>query len=175
MSFMFLRATSFNGDISKWDVSSVTDTSGMFRQARVFNCDLSKWDVSSMTNMDDMFLNAASFNQKLCGASWVRSKASKNDMFDGSSGSISRRVCTSIPDRELIVRVPTSTPFIASTIDRAITCPRCGIFRKSGKVSCCAPRGAWFKNCGGIGSKNADHKWSEGMKACKRKFKVNNM
>merc|ERR1719247_2057882 len=60
-----------------------------------------------------------------------------------------------------------STPSIASTIDRAITCAKCGTFRKSGKVSCCAPGGAWFKNCGGLGSKIFYYRWSEGVKACK--------
>ena len=124
MTFMFMRTISFNGDLSKWDVASVSDMAGMFRQAHAFNCDLSIWDVSSVTNMDDMFLNAVSFNQKLCGANWFRSKAK---------------------------------------------------YRKSGRVSCCAPGGAWFKNCGGLGSKNVDHRWSEGVKACKRKFKANHM
>merc|ERR1719174_1142386 len=59
-----------------------------------FNVDLSKWDVSSVTNMAYMFFHAASFNQKLCGADWVSSKASKRNMFGGSSGSISNIVCT---------------------------------------------------------------------------------
>merc|ERR1719201_782113 len=127
--------------------------------------------------------------RKLCGVHWLRSQASKNNMFEGSSGLISRTVCTSahtpltnqsphqylsrrpISERELIGRTPISTPVstqsITSTIDGTMTCPRCGTFRKSGRVSCCAPGGAWFKNCGGLGSKNVDHRWSEGVKACK--------
>merc|ERR1719174_1643012 len=48
-----------------------------------------------------------------------------------------------------------------------VSCPRCGTFRKSGRVSCCAPGGAWFKNCGGLGSKFLNHRWSEGVKSCK--------
>ena len=43
------------------------------------------------------FFYAASFNRKLCGAAWTKSKASKNDMFTGSSGSISRTVGTTSP------------------------------------------------------------------------------
>jgi hypothetical protein len=31
---------------------------------------------------------------------------------------------------------------------------------------------AWFKSCGGVSNKNVDRRWSEGVKACKRKFKV---
>ena len=50
-----------------------------------------------------------------------------------------------------------------------MTCPKCGAFTKSGRVSCCAPGGAWFKNCGGARNGNADHKWIEGVTACKGK------
>ena len=91
---MFMRATSFNADISKWDVSSVNEMASMFSGATAFNADISKWNVLSVTSMQDMFMHAASFNRKLCGAAWVNSLANKNSMFLGSSGSISRPVCT---------------------------------------------------------------------------------
>ena len=68
MSGMFLRATSFNGDLSSWDVSQVTDMSGMFHFATSFNGDLSSWDVSQVTDMSGMFLRATSFNGDL--SSW---------------------------------------------------------------------------------------------------------
>ena len=127
-----------------------------------------------------MFQGATAFKQKLCGATWVYSEATKNAIFERSSGSISRTVCTSVtrryvsrqptPERELIARKPISTLSATSTIDRTITCPKCATFQRSGRVSCCAPGGAWFKNCGGFSNKNVDHKWSEGVDACKRKF-----
>ena len=44
----------FNGDISKWDVSNVTDMEGMFRFSK-FNGDLSNWDVSNVTNSANIF------------------------------------------------------------------------------------------------------------------------
>ena len=159
----------------------------MFREAKKFDCDLSEWDVSSVTEMVDMFLNAASFNQRLCGMAWLRSRASKQGIFEGSSGSISESACTSTlspvsnqasqqlsrdarPDRELIVRMATSTsastPLIISNLE--MVCSRCGAFRKSGRASCCAPGGAWFRKCGGPGSSNVDHSWSEGAKTCER-------
>ena len=47
----------FNGDISKWDVSNVTDMTYMFRESR-FNDDISKWDVSNVKNMNKMFQHA---------------------------------------------------------------------------------------------------------------------
>ena len=46
-------------------------------------------------------------------------------------------------------------------------CPKCGITRKSGKTSCCAHGGSWFKNCGGAGNAKLDHTWYEGIKACR--------
>ena len=44
----------FNGDISKWDVSNVEDTSWMFTKSN-FNGDISNWDVSNVEDVDDMF------------------------------------------------------------------------------------------------------------------------
>merc|ERR1712032_1717413 len=76
-----------NGDVSKWDVSKVTNMISMFRSASSFNGDISKWDVSTVRNMDKMFYKASSFAQALCGK-WFTSKAIKEDMFVGSSGKI---------------------------------------------------------------------------------------
>jgi len=44
----------FNGDISNWDVSNVTNMRSMFWHS-VFNGDISNWSVSNVTNMRDMF------------------------------------------------------------------------------------------------------------------------
>ena len=94
MSEMFLYATKFDGDISKWDVAKVTTMTHMFNSATSFNGDISKWDVSKVVDMHYMFWQATSFHQQLCQDAWVNSKASKIEMFTGSSGSILRRVCT---------------------------------------------------------------------------------
>ena len=56
-----LGADEFNGDISKWDVSTVITMWGMFYSASSFNGDISKWDVSSVTNMGGAFSYASSF------------------------------------------------------------------------------------------------------------------
>ena len=54
----------FNQDISKWDVSNVTNMRAMFVFFSLFNEDISEWDVSSVTNMEEMFVGAA-FNQDI--------------------------------------------------------------------------------------------------------------
>jgi len=58
----------FNTDISRWDVSSGIDFSGMFSYAVFFDKDISGWDVSSGAHFDRMFYNAFRFSQIL--ASW---------------------------------------------------------------------------------------------------------
>ncbi|GHB58376.1 hypothetical protein GCM10008107_04180 [Psychrosphaera saromensis] len=65
MYAMFYGASSFNTDISHWDVSNVTDMSVMFYGAAAFNQPIDGWDVSNVTNMVWMFFNAAVFNQPL--------------------------------------------------------------------------------------------------------------
>ena len=47
----------FNGDISQWDVSNVTDMSFMFSSCKSFNQDISKWNVSNVKNYQKTFQN----------------------------------------------------------------------------------------------------------------------
>ena len=59
---------------------------------------------------------------------------------------------------------PVPTEPITTAISRV--CPKCGTNAKSGKLSCCAPGGAWFKNCGDNGDSRFNHTWFEGIQAC---------
>ena len=60
---MFYNASSFNQDISSWNVSNVQDMRGMFARATSFNQDISSWDVRNVQNMSDMFKYATSFEE----------------------------------------------------------------------------------------------------------------
>ena len=67
-------------DISKWDMSNVTDMSGMFENCTM-NEDISAWDTSSCTNMERMFKNNSTFNSNI--GSWNVSNVTKmNEMFE---------------------------------------------------------------------------------------------
>ena len=58
----------FNGDISRWNVSNVTDMNCMFEGAQLFNQPIGNWNVKSVKYFQYMFKNALSFDQDL--SSW---------------------------------------------------------------------------------------------------------
>ena len=62
---MFQGASSFNQDIGFWNTSNFYDVSGMFDGASNFNRDIGNWDTSNVANMSNMFNYASSFNQDL--------------------------------------------------------------------------------------------------------------
>ncbi|KAL7523600.1 hypothetical protein ACHAXR_000248 [Thalassiosira sp. AJA248-18] len=100
MERMFRSATSYNGDLSKLDVSSVTNMNSMFSGAISYNDDLSNWNVSSVTNMNGMFSGATSFSNDL--SKWNVSGV--NDMeyifYDATSfnSDLSTWDVSSVPD-----------------------------------------------------------------------------
>ena len=65
MNHLFQGASSFNSNISRWDVTSVTKMHSMFSGASSFNSDISLWNVSSVTDMFAMFYGASSFNSDI--------------------------------------------------------------------------------------------------------------
>ena len=82
---MFYNAGFFDQDIGHWNVSNVTNMEGMFSGVFLFNHDLSGWDVSNVTNFGSMFESAAAFNQDISG--WdVSSATTMLSMFFDANG-----------------------------------------------------------------------------------------
>ena len=72
-----------NINISKWDVSGVTDMDDMFFKCTNFNCDLSKWDVSNVESCHYMFYGCKKFNSDLSGWKLNKIHVDMDFMFDG--------------------------------------------------------------------------------------------
>ena len=84
MSGMFYGAKNFNQNIGGWDVSNVTNMGLMFGDATNFNQDIGGWNVSNVTNMGLMFGDAKKFNQNIEG--WdVSSVTDMTGMFVGAT------------------------------------------------------------------------------------------
>jgi len=81
MQETFRTAIAFNQDLSKWDVSSVTNFLSTFRSMAMFNQPLNSWDVSSVEDMAYLFDDTDAFNQDI--SSWDMSSVTDvGDMFN---------------------------------------------------------------------------------------------
>ncbi|GEM_PF-1209738 len=77
LSLAFLACDLSSGDFSNWDVSSVTDMSGIFVSAAV-PAGIGEWNVGNVTNMSEMFSSASFISQDLS-----RWSVSKVTTFEG--------------------------------------------------------------------------------------------
>lgn len=64
MEYIF-EDTDFSGDVSKWNVSNLTNALGLFKGCKNFNSDLSRWDVRNLKYASEMFSECENFNQDL--------------------------------------------------------------------------------------------------------------
>ena len=62
---LFKNNSTFNQNLSSWDVSNVTNMNSMFMSAFAFNQPIGNWDVSNVIYMNAMFSGAESFNQDI--------------------------------------------------------------------------------------------------------------
>jgi surface protein len=68
----------FNGDISNWNVSNVTNMKAMFWKSK-FNSDISSWNISNVMDAQAMFMETE-FNQDI--SNWhFNDNAIISDMF----------------------------------------------------------------------------------------------
>ena len=80
MNYLFYNTT-FNEDISNWNVENVTSMYAMFSFTNTFNKPLNRWNVGKVTNMGFMFNGLNKFNQPL--NEWnVRSVKNMMSMFN---------------------------------------------------------------------------------------------
>ena len=86
MSGLFQQKTSFNDNIGNWDVSNVVNMNHMFKDAESFNQNLNSWDVSSVTNMSWMFAHQGAFNNGGSSLNWNTSNVTNMEwMFFASN------------------------------------------------------------------------------------------
>ena len=118
MSGVFYNASTFNDDISKWNVSNVTNMSYMFNGASSFSGDISGWTVSQVTNMSNMFNGAAAFNANI--SSWnVGNVRNMIGMFDHAvafNQNLSKWNVQNIPSSPLEFLVAQTIPLLTGKL-----------------------------------------------------------
>ncbi|CAH8184872.1 hypothetical protein VAE142_1000002 [Vibrio aestuarianus] len=83
--YMFKNRIDFNQDLSKWNVTSkMRSIDTMFMGASSFNSNISGWDVSNVYGFSGTFDGATKFRQNLSG--WNTSKVSYFQYFSRNSG-----------------------------------------------------------------------------------------
>ena len=75
------KASSFNSDISRWNVYRVTSLESAFESASSFNVDISSWNVRQVTSLESVFKGASNFNSDI--SRWnVHQVTSRNAVGD---------------------------------------------------------------------------------------------
>lgn len=79
MSYLFAY-TPFDQNLASWNVGNVTNMKGLFRNTYGVNYQIEDWDVSNVVNMGEMFKSAYYFNQDI--SEWkVGNVTNMKDMF----------------------------------------------------------------------------------------------
>jgi surface protein len=82
---MFYNCPQFNGNVSQWDVSNVTDMEAMFYNATAFDQNLGDWNIGEVANIKDLLfqtgLSQANYETTLIG--WSNLADELEDKIDG--------------------------------------------------------------------------------------------
>jgi len=119
MESMLSYNSSFNQDISRWNTSSVTATNDMFRNNPSFNQNISGWNVSSITSMERMFRDASAFNQNITG--WCVSSISSEPSNFASNSALTeanKPLWGTCPDYNINVTASSNSDYTLSGSDR---------------------------------------------------------
>jgi surface protein len=104
LEYALWSANSFNSPVNSWDVSQVTNMTGIFRGATTFNQDMSSWDTSKATDISQLFEFAEAFNKDISG--WDTSSVTRmRSTFDGAlsfSGDLSNWDTSNVTDMSYI-------------------------------------------------------------------------
>jgi len=102
---MFQNATSFNGDLSKWDTYKVGRMPSMFEGASAFDGDLSSWRVPLVEDTNRMFTGASSYhNHNLCWHFKDSHHINTTDMFLGTrNNTLHGKNCPPLPEDSPVV------------------------------------------------------------------------
>jgi surface protein len=65
MRYMFYNAKAFNQDIGGWNVARVANMEGMFQLAAALNTNIGSWNTARVANMALMFASATAFNANI--------------------------------------------------------------------------------------------------------------
>ena len=79
LNYLFYLFPEFNGNISNWDTSNITDFSFMFYKCK-FNQDISNWKFNKAIFMNNMFEDSK-FNQDISNWKFSKKLASTQEMF----------------------------------------------------------------------------------------------
>ena len=119
---------------------------------------LPKWFVEALTSVPCTVMHIVSMEAGVLAKITCRSQRSLGVLALADSRAIFTPVLSTG-----VVATTTSVP----TARSSGACIKCGTTKKSGKRSCCARGGAWFKKCGDADDTKFDHTWTEGIETCK--------
>ena len=91
------------GSIENWNLQQVTRIDSLFAYKTTFNFDISSWNIARVVSMVDTFMQATSFDQVLCSSLWVdlTAQGKETSFSTTNGGSIAANPCNCNPGKYL--------------------------------------------------------------------------